>query len=306
MRSENWTAPAASFGYRSGFSGQQHFVFACSVAPNLAVMAGIGSGYDLSTTTFSPEGRVYQVEYAVKAVEQGGTVIGVRCVDGVVLAVENLRSTKLLRPNSLRRIYAVDRHIGIAIAGNGPDGRHLVSRARSEAQNFRNTYAEEISPSMLAERLASYAHVYSLYWHVRPFGCAVLISGWDASSGPCLYIVEPDGSGYKYRAYANGKGRTAVRTALNKLNFDQLTCTDAVQEVARMIHQSRDVAKDKPYELEMAWITDASSHQFERVPPSLVFSAHQHAELEHQQTEGSTSSHPEAAETAPSNVMEES
>ncbi|KAK4530452.1 hypothetical protein CCYA_CCYA04G1309 [Cyanidiococcus yangmingshanensis] len=269
-------------------------------------MAGVGSGYDLSTTTFSPEGRVYQVEYAVKAVEQSGTVIGVRCVDGVVLAVENLRSTKLLQPNSLRRVFAVDRHIGIAIAGIGPDGRHMVSRARSEAQNFRNVYAEEIPPSLLAERLASYAHVYSLYWHVRPFGCAILIGGWDETSGPCLYIVEPDGSGYKYRAYANGKGRTAVRTALNKLNFDQLTCADAVSEIARMIHQSRDIAKDKPYELEMAWISEVCDRQFARVPMSLISSARQRAELEHQQMEGDASSGADAAEPAGTNVMEES
>jgi 20S proteasome subunit alpha 7 len=95
-------------------------------------MAGVGSGYDLTTTTFSPEGRVYQVEYATKAVEQSGTVIGIRCVDGVVLAVENLRGVKLLRPDSLRRIFAVDRHIGIAVAGIGPDGRHMVGRARSD------------------------------------------------------------------------------------------------------------------------------------------------------------------------------
>jgi 20S proteasome subunit alpha 7 len=272
-------------------------------------MAGVGSGYDLTTTTFSPEGRVYQVEYATKAVEQSGTVIGIRCVDGVVLAVENLRGVKLLRPDSLRRIFAVDRHIGIAVAGIGPDGRHMVGRARSEAQNYRSVYAEEIPPSLLAERLASYAHVYSLYWHVRPFGCTILIGGWDASQGPCLYVVEPDGSGYKYRAYANGKGRTAVRTALNKLNFEQLTCTSAVQEIARMIHQSRDIAKDKPYELEMAWISEASDHKFARVPGALVVSSRQAVEEEPQQMEtgGSTASTDRGETPSTStHIMEES
>lgn len=250
-------------------------------------MAGVGSGYDLSTTTFSPDGRVFQLEYAAKATEQGGTTLGLACKDGVVLAVENLIPTPLLVPRSMRRIHAIDRHIGLAIAGLGPDGRHLVTRARSEAQNYRSVYGEAIPAKILAERVAGFAHLYSLYWHVRPFGCAALIGTWDTDVHvSIMYVVEPDGSGFKYRAYAQGKGRTVARTQLDQLPLVELSCADAVRELSRIIHESRDVTKDKPYELEMAWICEASEGQFQRVPMDLVEAARQSAGSHTESTSG--------------------
>ncbi|KAK4534060.1 hypothetical protein CDCA_CDCA01G0085 [Cyanidium caldarium] len=227
-------------------------------------MAGVGSGYDLSTTTFSPEGRVFQLEYANKAVELSGTVVGVVCRDAVVLAVENVLPHRFVVSGTLRRVHTVDRHVAIAVGGMGPDGRHLVARARSEAENYRAVYGEAIPARVLADRVAGYAHLYSLYWHVRPFGCTAVIGAWDAVVGAVLYAVEPDGSVYKYRAYAHGKGRTAVRTELDKVRWAERERAEAMREVAGVVERSRDVVKDKPYELEMVVVGERGVERIDR------------------------------------------
>ncbi|KAG0577628.1 hypothetical protein KC19_5G168100 [Ceratodon purpureus] len=130
-------------------------------------MTSIGTGYDLSVTTFSPDGRVFQVEYASKAVDNSGTVVGIRCKDGVVLGVEKLISSKMLLEGSNRRIHAVDRHAGMAMAGLASDGRQIVTKARGEASNYRSFYGEEVPIGELCDRVAHYAHLCTLYWWLR-------------------------------------------------------------------------------------------------------------------------------------------
>ena len=103
-------------------------------------MSSIGSGYDLSSSTYSPDGRVFQVEYAVKAVEASGTVIAIRAKDGVVIGVQNLKASKLLVPKSNKKIGSADIHIGLASAGVQADARHVLQRARNDAKEYRNTY----------------------------------------------------------------------------------------------------------------------------------------------------------------------
>lgn len=108
-------------------------------------MTSIGTGYDLSNSTFSPDGRVFQVEYAAKAVENSGTSIGIRTKNCVVLASEKLVTSKLLVPRRNLKLGSVDRHIGVAMSGLGPDGVHFLGRARDEANSWRQTYKVPIS-----------------------------------------------------------------------------------------------------------------------------------------------------------------
>ena len=105
-------------------------------------MSGIGTGYDLSATTYSPDGRVFQAEYACKAVDNAGTTIGVKCKDGVIMAVEKQVESKMsvMQSPAMRRIMAVDRHAAVACAGLAPDGRQLVNRARAECANYKSFY----------------------------------------------------------------------------------------------------------------------------------------------------------------------
>jgi len=102
-------------------------------------MASSGSGYDLSSSTFSPDGRIFQVEYASKAVESAGTSLGLKCSDGIVMAVEKPLPSKMLLPNNSRRIHTVGSHAGLAVTGFVSDARQIVSRAREEASNYMET-----------------------------------------------------------------------------------------------------------------------------------------------------------------------
>jgi len=185
-------------------------------------MSASGSGYDLSVTTFSPDGRVFQVDYANKAVEKSGTAIGVRCKDGVVLGMEKPIISKMLVEGSNRRIFTVDYHCGITLSGLAADGKQIVNRGRSEARSFRSFYGTEIPGNVLADRLAGFVHMYTLYWYLRPFGASVLIASYD-SDGPQLHMIEPAGVCYRYWACAIGKNKMGAKTELEKIKFDQIT-----------------------------------------------------------------------------------
>ncbi|XP_049935518.1 proteasome subunit alpha type-3 isoform X2 [Nymphaea colorata] len=203
-------------------------------------MSSIGTGYDLSVTTFSPDGRVFQIEYAAKAVDNSGTVIGIKCKDGIVMGVEKLIASKMMLEGSNRRIHSVHRHSGMAVAGLAADGRQIVARAKSEATSYE-----------------------------KPFGCGIVLGGYDRD-GPQLYMVEPSGVSYRYFGAAIGKGRQAAKTEIEKLKLSEMTCREGVIEVAKIIYSVHDEAKDKAFELEMSWVCDESNRQHQKVPEDLL------------------------------------
>ncbi|KAI9745660.1 MAG: hypothetical protein M1818_001194 [Claussenomyces sp. TS43310] len=264
-------------------------------------MTSIGTGYDLQNSVFSPDGRNFQVEYAVKAVENGGTSIGIRCKDGVVLAIEKLVTSKLLKPNANKRIATIDRHIGVVSSGLIPDGRHFVSRARDEASSWRKVYKAPISTADLASRMGGYLQAYTLYSSVRPFGITAIVGGWDSElglsvdaevgsepsigsggkaegktyGGPGLYMIEPSGLYWGYYGAATGKGRQTAKAELEKLDLaaGKLSLLDGVNEAARIIYVAHDDNKDKEFELEMTWISDTAGPtkgRHEEVPKELL------------------------------------
>ena len=162
-------------------------------------MTAIGTGYDLSVGTFSPEGRIFQVEYAGKAVDNSGTTLGLVTPGGVLLAVEKPLHSKLLKRHVNRRIETVDLHVGIVSCGFGPDVLALAKRAKEEAAGHRETFVEDegMPVRVLAERLGLYVHAHTLYSSVRPFGISSLLAGVD-ETGAKLFLIEPDGSHFVY------------------------------------------------------------------------------------------------------------
>eukprot|EP00803_Ostreobium_quekettii_P010703 evm.model.scf_4501.1 EVM.evm.TU.scf_4501.1 scf_4501:5888-6640(+) len=230
-------------------------------------MSGIGSGYDLSPSTFSPDGRVFQTEYAQKAVDNAGTMVGLRCRDGVVLGLEKLVTSKLMVAGSNKRIYHVDKHAGAAVAGLLPDGRQIVNNAVSEAMQYKEVYGSPIPGHMLCERVASYTHLFNLYWSMRPYGAAVFLAVYDRN-GPALYMVEPSGVSHRYFGAAVGKGRQAAKTEIEKLKLAEMSCREALLEVAKILYRVHE-GDTKPFELEMSWVCDESGRRHERVPEDL-------------------------------------
>jgi len=232
-------------------------------------MSATGSGYDLSPTTFSPDGRVFQVEYAGKAVEKSGTAIGIKCRDGVVLGVEKVVISKMLVPSSNRRIQTVDLHAGLAMSGLAADARQLVNKGREESRSYKSFYGTPIPGSVLADRLAGHVHSHTLYWYLRPFGCAALIAAYDEEKHGELYMIEPSGISYRYFACAIGKNRQGCKTELEKLPFSTITCRQAVSEIARICYNLHDEVKDKGFDLEMTWVCAESKGKHVAVPADL-------------------------------------
>jgi len=238
-------------------------------------MSGIGTGYDLSCTSYSPDGRVFQIEYASKAVDNSGTAIGVRVKDGIVMGVEKLVISKMLEPGSSKRIMGIDRHSGSCFAGLSADARHLVNRARTEAKNYKNFYHEQIPAKVLCDRLSGYFQAYTLYGHLRPFGVSMILGTWD-SNGPQLHMIEPSGLSYGFYGTAVGKGRASAKGELEKLKLEEMTVVQATKEVARIIYQLHDEVKDKEFELELSWICQASNFQHQVVPKDIYDEAVKH------------------------------
>lgn len=206
------------------------------------------------------------------------TAVGVSCKDGVVMAVEKVVVSKMLVPGTMRRAHLVDHHSGLVISGLISDGRQLATRARDECSSYKAVYDSAIPGHVLAERLANFAHVYTLYAYVRPFGCAALLGAHDDTNGYQLYLIEPSGVSYRYFGAAVGKGKQAAKTALEKLDFKALTCREAVKELAKIIVDVHDEAKDKLYELEMCWVCEESKNMSQLVPQEVVDEARKAAE----------------------------
>jgi proteasome alpha subunit len=166
-------------------------------------------GYDRAITVFSPDGRLYQVEYAREAVKRGTTAVGIKCRDGIVLIVDKRVSSRLLEASSIEKIFIIDEHIGVASSGLVGDARALVDRARIEAQINRVTYDERIDVEALAKKLGDHMQTYTQFGGARPYGTALLIAG--ISDGECrLFETDPSGTLLEYKATGIGIGRTAV------------------------------------------------------------------------------------------------
>lgn len=228
-------------------------------------MSSIGTGYDYSATTYSPDGRIYQVEYAEKAVENSGTVLGIACKDGVVIGVEKLLISKMLERDSPtnRRMYVIDRHAGLVGAGLAPDVRQLANRAREEALNYKQTYGHPVPSRVLAERLAMFVHVYTLYAPVRPFGASAVMASYDRD-GPQLWMAEPSGQTFGYLGIASGKNKQGAKTELEKLNLNKQlpTCREALVHIAKILLRLRDESKDKDVDFEFGWVCDETNKEF--------------------------------------------
>uniref|UniRef100_A0A674N1N8 Proteasome subunit alpha type n=1 Tax=Takifugu rubripes TaxID=31033 RepID=A0A674N1N8_TAKRU len=237
-------------------------------------MSSIGTGYDLSASTFSPDGRVFQVEYAMKAVENSSTAIAIRCKDGVVFGVEKLVLSKLYEQGSNKRIFNIDRHVGMAVAGLLADARSLADVAREEASSFRSSYGYDIPLKHLSERVAMYVHAYTLYSAVRPFGCSGRRAEHQGVTCVCVCVcVCVQG----YWGCAIGKAKQAAKTEIEKLQMKDMTCRELVKEVAKIIYIVHDEVKDKAFELELSWVGEVTNGRHELVPKDVREEAEKYA-----------------------------
>jgi proteasome alpha subunit len=171
--------------------------------------------YDRGITIFSPDGRLYQVEYAREAVKRGTASIGVRTADGVVLAVDKRIRSPLMERSSVEKIHKADDHIGIASAGHVADARQLIDFARREAQVNELRYGEPIGVETLTKAVTDHIQQYTQVGGARPFGVALIIGG-ITDGQPRLYETDPSGTPYEWKALAVGADRGDIREYLEE------------------------------------------------------------------------------------------
>jgi proteasome alpha subunit len=194
-------------------------------------------GYDRAITVFSPDGRLYQVEYAREAVKRGTTAVGIKAQDGIVLIVDKRVSSKLLEASSIEKIFKIDEHIGVASSGLVGDARALVDRARIECQINRVSYDERIEVEALAKKLCDHMQTLTQYGGIRPYGTALLIAG--VSDGECrLFETDPSGTLLEYKATGIGIGRPAAMKIFEEEYTASLSFKDAILLGLKALHSA--------------------------------------------------------------------
>eukprot|EP01088_Endostelium_zonatum_P003328 TRINITY_DN14541_c0_g1_i1.p1 TRINITY_DN14541_c0_g1~~TRINITY_DN14541_c0_g1_i1.p1 ORF type:complete len:248 (-),score=76.91 TRINITY_DN14541_c0_g1_i1:52-795(-) len=189
------------------------------------------SDYDRGVNTFNPEGRLFQVEYAIEAIKLGSTAVGIQTSQGVILAVEKRLTSPLLLPSSVEKILEIDSHVGAAMSGLTADAKQLVEHARVETLNHRFTYNEPLGVESITQSICDLALRFgedreSDDAMSRPFGVALLVAGVD-ESGPALFHTDPSGTFVQFLAKAIGSGSETAQNTLQEKYSKSMTLEEA-------------------------------------------------------------------------------
>jgi len=186
-----------------------------------------GREYDGAITIFSPEGRIYQVEYALELVKRGSPIVGIRSNEGVVLAALEPKLSKLAAPSNSKKIFKIDDHVGVAIAGLSPDARVLIREARVYSQSNKMTYDEPVDVEDLTSSVGDLLQRYTQNAGVRPFGVSLLFGGVDEFRAS-LIATDPSGSYRGYKATAIGRNSEKAKKVLSEQYRDEVTLDEAI------------------------------------------------------------------------------
>ncbi len=202
----------------------------------MSIFAAPGA-YDRAITVFSPDGRLFQVEYALETVNRGATILGLVCPEGIVLGAEEKIESKLQDSSFTWKIFEVDAHIGAAVVGLGSDARILIDQARVFCQSNRLMYDEPIDIEMISKRIGDIKQLYTQHAGVRPFGVSIILGGVD-KTGSRLFSTDPSGTYRAYKAVAVGVGREAVEAVLKAEYSEALKLDETVSLAAKCLKKA--------------------------------------------------------------------
>lgn len=211
--------------------------------------------YDSRTTTFSPEGRLYQVEYALEAINNASSTLGVVAKDGVVLAADKMVTSKLLdQGRAKEKIYKVDDHVMCAVAGLTADANILIAQARLIGQRYLYAYGEQQPIEQLVLQICDIKQSYTQFGGLRPFGVSFLFAGWDRHYGFQLYHTDPSGNYSGWKATAIGINNQSAQSILKQDWNEDLDVEGALLLAAKVLNKTMDTAMPSAEKLEIAII----------------------------------------------------
>ncbi|PWZ01306.1 N-terminal nucleophile aminohydrolase [Testicularia cyperi] len=212
--------------------------------------------YDSRTTTFSPEGRLYQVEYAMEAISHAGTVVGILAKDGVVLAAEKKVTSKLLEQDqSSEKIFTVAGNVVVGVAGITADANSLVNYSRNAAQQYLVAYDDDMPVEQLAQRLCDLKQGYTQYGGLRPFGVSILYAGYDDHHHFQLYHSDPSGNYSGWKATCIGSNNGTATSLLKQDYKDDISIQDAMAMAVKILSKTMDSTSLDSEKLEFATLT---------------------------------------------------
>jgi proteasome alpha subunit len=223
--------------------------------------------YDRGITIFSPDGRLYQVEYAREAVKRGTPSVGIRTADGVVLAADRHARSPLIERDSIEKIHEIDDHVGVASAGHVADARQLIDVARRQAQVNRLRYDEPASVEALTKEVTDYIQQYTQTGGARPFGVALLVAGIE-NGEPRLFETDPSGTPYEWQAVAIGGSREDIQTFLEDEYKEEMDLEAGIELALRALASINEDGLDATG-VDIATI-DVESEEFSTLPEDEV------------------------------------
>ncbi|WP_138005742.1 archaeal proteasome endopeptidase complex subunit alpha [Halalkalirubrum salinum] len=209
--------------------------------------------YDRGTSLFSPDGRIYQVEYAREAVSRGAPSVGIRAADGVVLAAQSRAASSLMVSESIEKLHKLDDHIGTASAGHVADARQLIDFARRMSQMNRLRYGEPVGVETLTKYVTDHIQENTQRGGTRPYGAALLVAGIDNGT-PRLFGADPSGTPNEWKATVIGGSSSEVQSFLEEEWTEDTTVDDGVELAIRSLRVANDELQ--PEEISVATITD--------------------------------------------------
>ena len=221
----------------------------------MSVFAAPGA-YDRAITVFSPDGRLFQVEYALETVNRGATILGIACNEGVVLGAEEKLESKLQDENFIWKLFEIDQHLGAVVVGLGSDARILIDQARVYAQSNKLMYDEPIDVEIVAKRVGDIKQLYTQHAGVRPFGVSIIFGGMD-KTGSRLFATDPSGSIRSWKAVAVGIGRETVEGIL-KTDYNETMNIESATKLAIKVLNKAQEARGEPPRVKIAVISAAT------------------------------------------------
>jgi proteasome alpha subunit len=202
-------------------------------------------GYDRAITVFSPDGRLYQVEYAIETVKRGTIALGIKTKYGIIFAADE-RPRKLQIVDEPQKLFKIDQHIGIAAAGYIPDARSQVDDARFFSQSSKIVYDESVSVETVTKHIADQCQQYTQYAGARPIGVALIIGGID-ENGNSLFLTDPSGTYIPYNAVAIGADSDRVTEFLKKHYKPEMTLEESKMLAIASVNMLNSDAKDSDH-----------------------------------------------------------